>query len=198
MSDFSKPEMSPRQTAGENWRIYRGNSMLRVFSPGDLLIVEPIPAGKAGKGDVVCFDPPNGRHTVHRVVGRRADGGIITMGDNNSRPDRCTLPPDAAIGIVRAVRKVSGRKVAIRGGFVGMTTFRINRLRRFGARLSRLSAGALRRVNLFRIRLGAPVRFGDEEIFFFRGTPVARRKRDAKEEWLSPWFRAFLKIDEDK
>ena len=198
MSDFSKPELVPHPANDKNWRIYRGNSMLRVFVPGDLLIVETAAAKKLRRGDVVCFDAPNGSLTVHRVIGRSADGGIVTMGDNNPRPDPDPLSPDAEVGIVRAVRKITGRETALRGGFAGMTAFRINRMRRFGAQLSRMAAGALRRINPFRIALKAPVRFGDEEVFFFRGIPVAKRGRAAREEWLSPWYRTFLRVDAKK
>lgn len=194
MRDFSKPELLPHPASGENWRIYRGNSMRRLFENGDMLLVDPITAGEAVPGDVICFESPDGVQTVHRVIARNADGGIVTMGDNNRRPDDALLSPDQRVHRVRAVRRLSGEEIAVCGGASGLRKFRINRMRRFMARLSSMAAGALRRINPFRITLGAPVRFGNEEVFFFHGKAVAKRGAKNCEEWLSPWFRTFFKI----
>ena len=198
MHDFSKPELVPRGEEAANRKIYRGNSMLRLFSPGDLLAVESLSAGDVRTGDVICFDNPDGGLTVHRVVGRTADGSLVTMGDNNPRPDAFTLSPDRTVQLVRTVRGLSGRESTVHGGRRGMLIFRLNRLRRFGAGMSGIAAGALRRINPFRIPLKDPVRFGNSEVFFFHRTPVAKRVPNAGEEWLSPWFRTFFKIDGEK
>ena len=76
MSDFSKPELRRADEAGEDWRIYRGSSMLRVFAPGDLLQTEKLSAAQAAVGDVIVFDTPRGGVTVHRVIARNPDGSL--------------------------------------------------------------------------------------------------------------------------
>ena len=91
MSDFSKPELRRADDAKEDWRIYRGTSMLRVFVPGDLLQTEKLSAAQAEAGDIIAFDTPRGGVTVHRVIERMAGGRLRTMGDNNPRPDAETL-----------------------------------------------------------------------------------------------------------
>lgn len=194
MRNFVKPEMTPCPEIRDDRRIYRGNSMYRIFAPGDLLLTEPLSAGEVRRGDVICFDHPKGMPTVHRVVGRTGGGEAITMGDNNPRPDALPLPPGHAVLRVRAVRKPSGAEIPVRGGARGMLTFRLNRMRRAGARLSAMAAGALRRINPFRLSLNYPVRFGEEEIFFFHNRAVAKRIPNRNVTWLSPWFRALFKI----
>ena len=185
------PELTPGKTAADGERIYRGTSMLRVFTPGDILTVEPIRAGDVQPGDIICFDGIRGE-TVHRVV-RKTATSVVTMGDNNRCPDPEPLEPDAAVWLVTARRDAAGKIHKVSGGGRGLFAFRINRMRR-GVRwfFDRL-AGVLRRVMIVKIPLRHKVRFGGDEIFYCGGKPVLRRDGAGKETWLSPWYRAVFK-----
>ena len=193
MSDFIPPELSPRSGVSDGERIYRGTSMLRVFTPGDILTVEPMRAGDVRRGDIICFAGPRGE-TVHRVV-RKSAAGIVTMGDNNRCHDPEPLGPDAKVWLVTARRDAAGVVHAVRGGKRGRFAFRINRMRRGCRWFFDRVAGVLRRVMIVKYPLRHKVRFGGDELFYFRSTPVLRRDAAGKETWLSPWYRVFFKAD---
>ncbi len=191
MSDFIPPELSPRPGATDDERIYRGISMFRVFTPGDILTVKPIRAGEARRGDIICFDGIHGE-TVHRVV-RRTATSVVTMGDNNSVPDPEPLGHGDRVWLVTARRDLGGTVHAVPGGRRGHFVFRINRMRRaFRWCFDRL-AGVLRRVTIVKYPLRRQVRFSTDVVFYFRNTPVLRRDAAGKETWLSPWYRVVFK-----
>ena len=197
MSEFSPPEMHALPASGGDWRIYRGNSMLRVFAPGDLLQLEPLAAAQAEPGDVIAFDAPHGVAVVHRLIGRAPDGRLRTMGDNNPLPDAGTIPPDAAVFRVVAIREADGTLRPVARGAAGLAEFRRNRRNRWWhAELPRMLAGICRRLWCFKRTLNDPVRFGDEEIFYAGRTPVARRGGDRCVRWTSPWYRVVYRIGE--
>ncbi len=191
MRDFIPPELSERSGAPDGERIYRGNSMRRVFSPGDILTVRPIRAGEAQRGDIVCFENPRGE-TVHRVV-RKSATRIVTMGDNNRGPDPEPLAPGAAVWLVTKRRDAAGKVHTVRGGSAGLFVFRINRVRRSVRWFLDRLAGVLRRVMFVKYPLNRKVRFGGDEVFYFGGTPVLRRDASGRETWLSPWYRVVFK-----
>ena len=191
MSDFIPPELSPRSGISEGERIYRGTSMLRVFTPGDILTVKPIRAGEARRGDIICFEGPRGE-TVHRVV-RKSAGKIVTMGDNNPGPDPEPLKPDARVWLVTARRDAAGGVHAVSGGKRGLFVFRVNRGRRAVRWCFDRLAGVLRRVIFVKYPLERKVRFGGDEIFYFGGRPVLRRDASGRETWLSPWYRVVFR-----
>ena len=197
MCDFSTPTLRPAEPPDENWRIYRGISMLRVFVPGDLLRVEKLTAAQAEPGDIIAFDTARGSVTVHRVIERLKDGRLRTMGDNNPCPDFAPVEPDAVVMRVVSVRRSDGGDEIVSSGKCGMAEFRRNRRRRWWtSELPRCMAGVCRRLWPFKRRLGAPVRFGDEEVFYVRrDTPVARRDAAGQVHWNSPWYRVIYKID---
>lgn len=195
MSDFSKPELRPAEAPDENRRIYRGESMLRVFVPGDLLRVEKLTAAQIEIGDIIVFDTPRGTVTVHRVIERLGDGKLRTMGDNNPRPDPNTVAPDAVVMRVVSVRRTDGREEPVTRGKTGLAEFRRNRRRRWWTgELPRYMAGICRRLWPFKRKLETPVRFGDEEVFYVGDTPVARREASGRVRWASPWYRVKYKI----
>jgi len=195
MSDFSTPDLRPAETPDDNWRIYRGESMLRVFVPGDLLRVEKIAATQAAPGDIIAFDTPCGSVTVHRVIARKRNGDLVTMGDNNPRPDFSPVKPDTAVLRVVEVRRGDGKVEAVSGGKVGMAEFRRNRRRRwFRGELPRYASGICRRLWPFKHRLRTPVHFGEDEVFYVRQKPVAKRSRDGRVRWFSPWYRVIYRI----
>ena len=196
MCDFSKPELRPTEPPGENWRIYRGESMRRVFIPGDLLHVEKLTAAQVDLGDIIAFDTARGGVTVHRVIARFEDGKLRTMGDNNPCPDFNPVAADATVMRVVSVRRSDGREEPVSCGQAGMAEFRRNRRRRWWtSELPRYMAGVCRRLWPFKRKLGAPVRFGGEEVFYVGETPVARREASGRVVWASPWYRVIYKID---
>lgn len=197
MSDFSKPELRLADDAKEDWRIYRGTSMLRVFVPGDLLQTEKLSAAQVEVGDIIAFDTPRGSVTVHRVIKRMAGGILRTMGDNNPCPDTETLSPETTVFRVIAVKRADGDLEPVAGGAEGMKEFRRHRRQRlWGAELPRYAAGVCRRLWPFKRRLVAPVRFGTDEVFYasVSGPPIARRDAAGRVHWSSPWYRVIYKI----
>ncbi|MBP5531540.1 MAG: S24/S26 family peptidase [Lentisphaeria bacterium] len=195
MSDFSTPEIRPAAPPDDDWRIYRGESMLRVFVPGDLLHVEKIVAAQAELGDIIAFDTPRGGVTVHRAIARKPGGELVTMGDNNPRPDFSAVKPEATVFRVVEVRRGDGRSETVSGGKDGMAEFRRNRRNRwFRSELPRYASGVCRRLWPFKRRLNAPVRFGGEEVFYVRCKPVAKRSADGRVRWASPWYRVIYRI----
>ncbi len=195
MSDFSRPAIRSLADNGGEWRIYRGSSMFRVFTPGDLLQVEKLVAAQAEIGDVIGFDTPRGTVAVHRLIGRSPSGKLRTMGDNNPGPDAEAIPPDAAIIRVVAVRGTDGEIRPVTRGAAGLAEFRRNRRRRWwGAELPRYMAGICRRLWYFKRTLRTPVRFGGEEIFYAGEIPVARRGANGRLSWSSPWYRVIYRI----
>ena len=166
-------------------------SMLRVFTPGDILTVKPMRAGEAQRGDIICFEGTRGE-TVHRVV-RKSAAEVVTMGDNNPRPDPEPLNPDDAVWLVTARRDAAGAVHMVHGGKRGLSAFRINRLRRAVRWFFDRAAGVLRRVMIVKIPLRRKIRFGGDEVFYFGGRPVLRRDASGRERWFSPWYRAVFK-----
>ena len=197
MSEFSAPDMHPAEPPDENWRIYRGESMLRVFVPGDMLRGEKLTAAQVEIGDIIAFDTPRGIITVHRVIARTKDGKLRTMGDNNPCPDFAPVDPGAEVLRILEVRRSDGKVEPVSRGKNGMAEFRRNRRQRwFRSELPRYAAGICRRLWPFKRRLEAPVRFGNEEVFYIRrDTPVARRDTAGRVRWYSPWYRVIYKIE---
>lgn len=116
----------------KNSALYYGNSMFRVFTPGDLLFYREIPFAEFRKGDIVAFYPPDCRKSgiVHRVISRTADS-LTTMGDNNPAPDKnpVTIADSPKLVISRSLSGGIIRKVS--RGRTGMFLFYCHRSRRF-------------------------------------------------------------------
>ena len=71
------------------WRfvVVQSGSMEPTIMTGDLAIIEVDRSpDTATKGDVILFEDPRGRVTLHRIVGK-SERGFITQGDNNHSPD---------------------------------------------------------------------------------------------------------------
>lgn len=122
----------PQKIDFEKTCIYTGNSMRRVFVPGDFLEVKVIPFEEFRPGDIVAFFP-NGvgkPGIVHRIISRTEDE-LVTMGDNNPHPDEhCVVKADMP-KLVISRNPIKGKIRRIHRGNVGLVIFRINRLRRF-------------------------------------------------------------------
>ena len=111
--------------------LYRGNSMRRVFRPGDRLRTQAIPPEDFRRGDIAAFFPkgPDRPGTVHRVIGFE-DGALVTMGDNNAAPDRRRVTAADRPELVVSGNRWDGAAFAVPRGGAGMAQFRFNRLRR--------------------------------------------------------------------
>ena len=74
--------------------VVSGSSMEPTYHTGDVLLMRET---QPEVGDVIAFRVPgdNGE-IVHRVVERRADGTLLTQGDNRDTPD-LPLPTDADV-----------------------------------------------------------------------------------------------------
>ncbi|MBM4430180.1 MAG: signal peptidase I, partial [Chloroflexi bacterium] len=89
----------------------------------DLLTVVRYGERRIQPGDVICFRPPQGSHTVvHRVVSVSAQG-IRTRGDNNPSEDDHWLQPSDVLGQVVAARDSRGER-RIAGSWHGQLTRR--------------------------------------------------------------------------
>ena len=111
--------------------LYRGNSMRRVFRPGDRLRTTAIPLRDFRRGDIAVFFPKGTEQPgiVHRVIGFEGDA-LVTMGDNNAAPDRRRVTAADRPEKVVAGTRWEGAAFAVRNGRSGMAQFRLNRLRR--------------------------------------------------------------------
>ena len=169
---------------------YHGQSMLRVFRDGDVLLTEEIAGSSAKPGDIIIFQGAAGKKIVHRVI--RRDGEMLTtMGDNNSVPD--SDPVDASSQLQLVTGYIHGRRRRrISRGRAGMMTFRWNRFRR-----SLRAAGGRLLYPLRRIFPGIPLakcrvrRFKSVAHYEFFGMTVARQFPDGRvvfTRWYWRWL----------
>jgi signal peptidase I len=88
----------PAQLGGVfRYVIVSGSSMHPAFADGDLVIVGR--AATAAMGSPVLYWEPYLRRTIlHRVIGRDADGHLVTRGDANSFADPYHPSPDEILG----------------------------------------------------------------------------------------------------
>jgi signal peptidase I len=82
------------------------DSMVPAVHAGDVVVTAPLSAADAARlplGSVVlAADPARpGGLLLHRVVGRRPDGTLVTKGDANALPDSTPLPPGNLRGMAR-------------------------------------------------------------------------------------------------
>lgn len=90
---------------------YRGEAILTgsmrpALDPGDLVVVERVPAARMRPGDVVSFRAPSGVTITHRVkaLAARRNGllRVTTQGDANNVAEAWTTSPRATVGRVTA------------------------------------------------------------------------------------------------
>lgn len=62
-------------------------SMEPLVTPGDVVMVRPLPADEIVANTVVLFERPDGERVLHRVVAAMPDGTFRTQGDANDVPD---------------------------------------------------------------------------------------------------------------
>jgi signal peptidase I len=92
--------------AAAGWKpvLIVGGSMMPLIERGDVVVASPVtdPATLVA-GQVVVMDRPGfpGTLVTHRVVGRDAQGRLITRGDANSTDDTDPVDPAAIHGLAR-------------------------------------------------------------------------------------------------
>ncbi len=84
--------------------VVQTGSMRPTIPPNSAVIVEK---GVYRVGQVITFMTANGVVT-HRLVGRNADGTLVTKGDANATPDPGSLAPSEVIGGVVAAPPMVG------------------------------------------------------------------------------------------
>lgn len=112
-----------------NRAIYELNSMRRVFTPGDALILTEIPFSKFKTGDIITFYP-NGENStgiVHRII-KRNFNTLTTMGDNNPVPDQKKVTINECPKLVIAKIRPDGKYFKVFRGTCGWLQFIFNRL----------------------------------------------------------------------
>jgi len=134
------------ETLKPEYNTCNGPSMHPTLRPGDGIEPRPYRApGEMRAGDVVVYPRPGGSiDVVHRIIEVRRDG-VVTRGDNNDKVDPYVVPFDAIVGRVTAAKR-RNRRVAVRGGRIGLWVHKLALLRMHARRrtlppLRRLSDG---------------------------------------------------------
>jgi len=174
--------------------IYRGNSMRMVFRTGDFLIPEKVEFSRLKPGDVVCFGAAGGRHVVHRVL-RRTPEGLVTIGDNNLRPDREIVTPAMnPVRIVAADR--NGKLIPVSRGKWGLICFFWHRVRIHSRRaIGRCVRPFLTLFSkIFQGREAEEVCFHGETCYFIEKRLVAKRGRNGGVEYVKWYYRGLYRL----
>ena len=86
-----------------------GGSMVPWIRPGDVLLIRRVDGRQIGAGNVVLFARED-RLFVHRVIGKRAGGELVTKGDALPRAD-APVTTEELLGrvtfILRGTRQIS-------------------------------------------------------------------------------------------
>lgn len=184
-----------RHDAFNNFSLYERYSMKRVFVPGDLLETTPRALEEFVPGDIAVFYP-HGKDVpgvVHRVL-KCTSEGLITMGDNNPRPDDWVVTADYTPALVIARITPAGKRHTVTCGPAGMRQFRWNQFRR------RIRSGLAHCLSPFwglmfwRKSLKNPVRLTDQEQYYVGKNLVARRTAHGV-EYFPFWNKLRYKID---
>lgn len=178
--------------------IYNGDSMRRVFVPGDLIVARPIRFADVRKGDIVVCGIQTKKTVVHRVVARDSIR-CITMGDNNPAPD--AVAQGASSKLFLAVQRIPlGRRPRpLKNGASGYRQFLWNRLRR-RIRLSLISPffSFLLPMLFWRIALKGKKVSLDYTHWYWRGFLVAYEKPNGRIVFRSPILRLFFRLIRDE
>lgn len=88
--------------------IGRGRSMLPTLPEYCRMVVVRIPLREVRVGELdgdIVATRLNGNIVVHRAVGRRPDGSLVTRGDNNPEADRGVTTAQKYVGVVVGFEK---------------------------------------------------------------------------------------------
>jgi signal peptidase I len=92
-------------------------SMSPQVSPGDVVLVRPVPQDELGPDTVVLYDRPETGRVLHRIVAVLPDGTFRTQGDANDVPDSAPVSPADVRGVaVLAVPWVGRPSLWLRDG----------------------------------------------------------------------------------
>ena len=175
--------------------VYHGNSMGDVFTDGDILLFSDVPFDDLECGDIVAVFERT-PYYVHRIV-KKENGGVITMGDNNRRPDALKLDQNSRIKFVKQYIPVDNPAtvLSVAGGSAGMKQFRRRQKQLWLKwRISDLLP-LIRGLGYLRIPAKKETRFRDGTIQWnFGRIPVAARNPAGKTKYLGGWKRLFFRI----
>jgi signal peptidase I len=102
---------------------YSGRSMSGTFLPSDWLIFETIPFNLIRLGDVLIFHDKVEKRIVHRAI-QIIKEGVVTQGDNNSKPDIELLEAECLLGKVTHYER-NGKIHKVLNGKLGMMRARV-------------------------------------------------------------------------
>ena len=175
--------------------IYTSTSMLRVFSPGDLVEVdETVPFDELRVGDIIVFPSQENpeKRIIHRIIGKT--GGVLTtMGDNNPRPDKAPVTEGQGPSLAIARIRPDGKRLPLSRGASGVLQFRLNRCRYWAARALRRACILLEPMMFWRIRLTETRRFGDSTFYYAGGRAIAKKTDDGA-RFLRHYWRLIYKV----
>ncbi len=173
----------------DNQAIYDLNSMRRVFTPGDALLLSEIPFVAFRKGDIVAYYPDGTDKTgiVHRVIKRTKDT-LITMGDNNPAPDWWRVSPADHPKLVTAKVRPDGKEFAVARGRDGWRQFRINRLRYWCFRIVMKIVRTLLPVMFWRKEFTSKYEFGENNAQYYYRRRLVAKKENGNLEFIPPWY----------
>ena len=92
--------------------------MAGTFCLGDYLTIKVVVSSDIRPGDIIFFRKSENKEIVHRVMSIKKDG-ILTRGDNNSKPDLDLVTEKEFVGIVTQVTR-RGKCLPIVGGYPGL------------------------------------------------------------------------------
>jgi len=175
--------------------VYHGNSMSNVFVDGDILFFEEVPFDQLECGDIVAVFERS-PYYVHRIV-KKENGFAVTMGDNNTIPDKLELNQNSKFGFVRNYIPIKnpGTVLSVTSGTDGMEQFQ--RWQKHLWRKHRLVGilSPLRFFGRFRIPAKKETKFRDGTVqWSFVFIPVAARNPAGKTKYLSRWKRLFFRV----
>ena len=159
--------------------VYYGNSMYRVFVPGERLVLENISFGDLLAGDVITVKIPGKRLYVHRVIEKSADQAV-TMGDNNDEPDEYIVTAQSDFQLVTAALTSDGTRRIIARGQQGMRDFLIHRRRRKVCQMMRMLFIKCEKLFFWRKVVMEKKLFGSESCYYWKDRVIARRTADGK------------------
>jgi hypothetical protein len=172
---------------------YTGNSMRGMFVTGECLSLEPAAFDSLRVGDVIAiFDRTP--YYVHRVV-EIAPGRIVTMGDNNLRPDAAPVTPNSHFRRVVRAHELNGSVRDVLGGEAGMLRFhRQQRRRRLRACVSALLI-PFKPLKFLRIPARTETRFRNgTRQWSCAGIPVAAQSPSGTFRYLHWPMRFFFRV----
>ena len=184
-----------RKRPFDNFPLYERFSMKRVFVPGDLLETAPRALKDFVPGDIAVFYP-HGRNVpgvVHRVL-KCTQEGLITMGDNNPRPDNWVVTAEYMPSLVVARITPAGKRHPVTHGAAGMRQFHWNQLRRRARQLLSRSISPFWGLMFWRKPLRNPVKLADQEQYYVGKKLVARRTAHGV-EFYPLWNKLRYKIE---